>query len=250
MRVSSILTTSLLLALPLANASWEDNFSSCTWATLYQYMPPDCLDASGTFVGDQAGNACLCPLETYITDVAQHVWGYCGCDVLNRTAGTYVSICNSTSTPAPYTPAQIVSIGCGQTTGCVEKTIVSASAVNANTAQPTGTPTQAASASRTTTPSVTQGPTASPTSSSQRSSGWSDNQIIGTSLGTGSLVVGILGLLAALEIIGKRKERPELRPTYQINRAYHYVNNLTLARNHMSVHVPMENLHGLPENVV
>ena len=250
MRVSSILTTSLLLALPLANASWEDNFSSCTWATLYLYMPPDCLDASGTFVGDQAGNACLCPLETYITDVAQHVWGYCGCDVLNRTAGTYVSICNSTSTPAPYTPAQIVSIGCGQTTGCVEKTIVSASAVTTNTPQPTGTPSQAASTSGTTTPSVTQGPTASPTSASQGSSGWTDSQIIGITFGIAGVVIGVLSLLAALEIIGKRKERPELRPTYQMNRAYHYVNNLTLARNHMSVHVPMENLHGLPENVV
>ena len=211
-------------------------------------MPPDCKDASGNFVGDQAGNACLCPLETYITDVAEHVWGYCGCDVLNRTAGTYVSICNSTSTPAPYDQAQIVAIGCGQNAGCVEKAVVSASAVTTSTAQPTGTVTETTSASGSTTSGVIQTATPSSTPSPQGSAGWTNNQIIGTTFGIAGFMVAIIGL--ALDIIGKRKERPELRPTYQIGRAYRRISHLNPTRNHTPVHVPLQDLRLLPNNAV
>ena len=257
MRFSSTLfTASNLLALfallavspiPLVNAFWEDNFPSCAWSALYQYMPSDCLDASGTFVADQAGNACLCPLKIYIEDVAQLVGGNCGCDILIQTAGTYVSICNSTSTPAPYTQAQIVAIGSGSNVGCVVKPIVSAGAVSSDTVQPASTAKHTAPASESTTSSATQSPTVSATAQFQGVSRWTNNQIIGTTFGIAGFVVAVIGI--TLEVIGRRKEWPDLRPTCQANRAYQSISNLARRRNHMPVDIPLDNLRPPPENV-
>jgi hypothetical protein len=244
---SNLLAVFAVFPLPLVNASWEDNFPSCTLPALYQYMPSDCLDASGTFVADQAGNACLCPLKIYIEDVAQLVWGNCGCDILIQMAGTYVSICNSTSTPAPYTQAQIVAIGSGSKVGCVVKPIVSAGAVSSDTVQPTSTAKHTAPASGSTTSSATQSPTVSGTAQLQGVSRWTNNQIIGTTFGIAGFVITFIGI--TLEIIGRRKERPHLRPTYQANWAYHRISDLARTRNHMPVPIPLENLRPPPDNV-
>src|ERR1700754_3128183 len=77
-------------------AIWDD-YDKCANDTLSYETPDSCLFGSTSFVADQQGNACLCPKKVFIENVAKSLYRYCGCDVLQSTANTFVENCNRTS---------------------------------------------------------------------------------------------------------------------------------------------------------
>ena len=120
--ISYLLLSFILLHATTAQYAWVA-YDICANATLYHYLPGSCLFNGTDFVANEQGNACLCPNEAFITDVARYLWTYCSCDVLERSAGTFVKTCNSTGTPATFNVSTIVALGSNQTQGCVDKPV-------------------------------------------------------------------------------------------------------------------------------
>lgn len=211
------------------HATWVEEYNSCAWATLEQYMPPSCLfgaNNASSFIADQRGNACLCPNEAYITDVAQDLNRYCGCDILERTAHTFVANCDETGTPAAFNDSQIVALGSGQAGDCVD---VQATSTATGTATPTtniGQPN----------PTSTESPSPNPTPVSEEGGKDSKLTIVGIILGS---VFGFLTfVVTCLQLYGMWRKEPHLTPWWQIKQLWnrrsgtkHVVTGLSSAEN-------------------
>lgn len=194
-------------------ATWVEEYNSCAWATLEQYVPPSCLfgaSIASFFIANQRGNACLCPNEAYITDVAQDLFRYCGCDVLERTGHTFVANCNGTGTPAAFNEIQIIELGYGQTGGCVD---VGAASI----ATGSGTATHTTNTGQ---PSTTTSDSPSSMPGLNSKDEGKDNKLTIVGIIVGS-VLGFLGLVVtSLQLYGMWAKEPHLTPWWQIKQCF------------------------------
>jgi hypothetical protein len=99
------------------SAKWDD-YPACAEPILDERAPSYCYVGPSNYTNDKEGNACLCPNQGFLFDVAQGVYKQCGCAVLETVATVLVSNCNGTGTPAAYNEKEIIQLGSGQPDGC------------------------------------------------------------------------------------------------------------------------------------
>lgn len=180
----------------LPGPPWED-YNRCAWESFRCYLPPSCLSSSGNFTLDSEGIGCLCGNKGFITALGIHLYRYCHCEVLNRTASIFVQKCTEISKLSVYNESKIIAIGSGQAQGCIDPV----STCNADGTVTTSSTTIL----KTTNAAVT--PTSTEDSSSGKKTGVSSNGAlskegdiaIGVSVGVGvPIIIGVV--VAALRL--------------------------------------------------
>jgi hypothetical protein len=93
------------------------------------YGPADCNFGWSTQEEIDQTNACLCPDESFESEIAQAIYTNCGCNDLITSASLMVTACELAGTISIYDEAQIISVGDGGQFVCQNINTSSAPAV-------------------------------------------------------------------------------------------------------------------------